>query len=303
MFTGTYRRDFEGDYRCSRGEVRAMLRDQAELSVDEKLLENPIEELNQDSIHAYMNVHRAKNADHPFLRLPVSEYLRSIGAASISRVDGKLYATAAGLLMFGNEYDIVREFPEYFLDFRECLDPTIRWTDRYYSSSGRWSGNVFDFYYGTYNKLAVSIKTPFQMEGMYRIDDTPMHKAVREALVNALTNADYYDRQGVVIIREVNEISFANPGSIRIGKNQMLRGGRSDPRNKTLLKMFNLIDIGERSGSGVPNIFNVWSDAGLEEPEIMEKFNPDRTILRLPLVEKQSAKTVGKNSRQMLEPM
>ena len=26
--------------------------------------------------------------------------------------------------------------------------------------------------------------------------------------------------------------------------------------------MFNLINIGERAGSGVPNIFNVWNDEG-----------------------------------------
>lgn len=39
-------------------------------------------------------------------------------------------------------------------------------------------------------------------------------------------------------------------------------GGESDPRNKSLMKMFNLINIGERAGSGVSNIFNVWNDEG-----------------------------------------
>lgn len=34
----------------------------------------------------------------------------------------------------------------------------------------------------------------------------------------------------------------------------MRLGGESDPRNKALMKMFNLINIGERAGSGVPNI-------------------------------------------------
>ena len=49
---------------------------------------------------------------------------------------------------------------------------------------------------------------------------------------------------------------FENPGYIRTGKIQMRKGGESDPKNKSLMKMFNLINIGERSGSGVPNIFN-----------------------------------------------
>lgn len=32
--------------------------------------------------------------------------------------------------MFGNEYDIVREFNNYFLDYHEQYDPQNRWTDR-----------------------------------------------------------------------------------------------------------------------------------------------------------------------------
>ena len=38
----------------------------------------------------------------------------------------------------------------------------------------------------------------------------------------------------------------------------MLKGCISDPRNKALMKMFNMIGIGERAGSGVPDIFAVW---------------------------------------------
>ena len=59
------------------------------------------------------------------------------------------------------------------------------------------------------------------------------------------------------------------------------------PRNKALFKMFNLIGLGEHAGSGVPDIYKAWHDAGLSEPVVEENFgggNPDRTILTLPLV-------------------
>ena len=56
----------------------------------------------------------------------------------------------------------------------------------------------------------------------------------------------------------------------------------------------NLINIGERAGSGVPNIFNVWADEGWEEPVIEERFDPDRTILSLPFVKKVAEKSGGK---------
>ena len=57
------------------------------------------------------------------------------------------------------------------------------------------------------------------------------------------------------------------------------------------LKMFNLINIGERAGSGVPNIFNVWEDEEWEEPEIIEKFDPDRTVLVLSFIKKVAKKS------------
>ncbi len=127
------------------------------------------------------------------------------------------------------------------------------------------------------------------MEGGFRIDDTPVHRALREALANCIINTDFYGKYGIIIIIENDKLILQNPGYIRLGKEQMRRGGKSDPRNKSLMKMFNMIDIGEHAGSGVPNIFNVW-----EEPIIGESFDPDRTSLILKFVKKQANKTSDK---------
>lgn len=299
IFGGTFRRNFEGDYHCTRLQVKTMLRDQTEKTMDMEILDDvPMEDLNYETIRGYRNRHRTLKEGHPFERLNDYEYLRSIGAAAISVEDKQLHPTAAGMLMFGDEHNIVRRFPEYFLDYRELLDPTIRWTDRLQSSSGEWSGNLFDFYFRVYNKMIKDIKVPFKISGGDRIDDTPVHKAIREALANCLINADYYGVRGVVIKKEPDKMILENPGYIRTGKKQMRLGGESDPRNKALMKMFNLINIGERAGSGVPNIFNVWADEGWAEPEIIERFEPDRTILSLSFVKKE-AKKVG--NKQMNE--
>ena len=295
IFNGTFRRNYEGDYHCTRLQVKAMLRDQTERTMDMEILDKvPMEDLNYDTIHGYRNSHRTLKEGHPFERLNDHEYLRSIGAAAVSEEDRKLHPTAAGMLMFGNEYDIVRHFPEYFLDYREEMNSAIRWTDRLQSSSGEWSGNVCDFYFRVYNKIIKDVKVPFKMVGGERVDDTPVHKALREALANCLINADYHGVRGVVIRKEADKITFANPGYVRTGKKQMRLGGESDPRNKSLMKMFNLINIGERAGSGVPNIFNVWNDEGFVEPEIEERFDPDRTILTLSFAKKQAKKTSDK---------
>ena len=71
--------------------------------------------------------------------------------------------------------------------------------------------------------------------------------------------------------------------------------------------MFNLINIGERAGSGVPNIFNVWEDEGWEEPVIEERFDPDRTVLSLSFLKKEDTKMkkdedfIQKNERCLKE--
>ena len=73
-----------------------------------------LEIFNADSVRGYRNTFASLKDGHPFVRLGDNEFLRSIGAAAISNKDNVLHPTAAGLLMFGNEYDIVRQFPNYF---------------------------------------------------------------------------------------------------------------------------------------------------------------------------------------------
>ena len=102
--------------------------------------------------------------------------------------------------------------------------------------------------------------------------------------------------RGIVIRKDADSIVMENPGSIRTGKAQMLKGGISDPRNKALMKMFNLIGIGERAGSGVPDIYSVWEQQGWKQPEVIEKYGPDRTILKLSFVKKAAIKNGDKKA-------
>ena len=155
-----------------------------------------------------------------------------------------------------------------------------------------------DFYFRVYNKIINNVKVPFKMSGGERIDDTSVYKALREALANCLIHVDYHGLLGIVIRKEADKLILANPGYIRTGKMQMRLGGESDPRNKALMKMFNLINIGERAGSGVPNIFNVWADEGWGEPIIEERFDPDRTVLTLSFVKKRRKKSGEKSNEK-----
>jgi hypothetical protein len=124
---------------------------------------------------------------------------------------------------------------------------------------------------------------PFVLRGFQRIDDTPLHKLLREATVNTLSHADFYGRQGVVIRKDATGFVFSNPGRLRIPKQEAIDGGVSDPRNGVILKIFSLIRYGERAGSGLSNILDVWRKVYHAEPSICEKEGEvDRTILTLP---------------------
>jgi len=219
--------------------------------------------------------------DHVWGSLDDENFLLRLGAVRRGS-DDSMHPTAAGLVMFGNEFEIVREFPDYFLDYRECYDEN-RWTDRIESTSGEWSGNIYDFYFRVYNKLVQDIKTPFKIENGVRIDDSAVHSAIREALANCLINADYHGRQGIVVIKKQDQIQISNPGGFRIDIETAKSGGVSDPRNTTLMKMFNLIDIGERAGSGIPNIYDVWKKQKWNTPVLSESFDPERINLILPI--------------------
>ncbi|MBD5145376.1 MAG: AAA family ATPase [Ruminococcus sp.] len=298
--SGTYRRNGEGDYKCSQEEVKAMLRDAAVRTQDMLVLGNMrLDVFDYDSVHRYRNRMKNYRPGHVWEELDDVDFLYKLGA--VGRDDnGELHPTAAGLLMFGYEYEIVKEYPDYFLDYQEQFDPDNRWTDRIVSSSGDWSGNIYDFYFRVFNKLKQSIKVPFKIENGVRIEDMPVHKALREAIANCLINADYYGKRGVVITQTNDNIKISNPGSFRIGIDEAKAGGVSDPRNTALMKMFNLIDIGERAGSGIPNIYSVWTRQNMTEPEITEAFEPERVTLSLRIKKigdnKSAIKIVDKKS-------
>lgn len=127
------------------------------------------------------------------------------------------------------------------------------------------------------------LKVPFVLKGNQRVDDTPIHKLLREAITNAVVHADFYGRQGLVIQKSEDGYKLSNPGSVRISISEAINGGISDPRNGIMLKMFSLIDFGERAGSGLSGIIKVWERV-YHTPVLLEETHNngvDRTILTL----------------------
>lgn len=279
----TWRRTHTGDHRCTREEVQSMLRDAEATSTDSHIAEDAeMEYIDYETVHKYRGRFEFRNKGHLWNDAADDDFLCFIGAAK-KNADGLLRPTYAGLLMFGKDCWITQILPQFFLDYRQETDPDIRWEDRFVSFTGDWTGNIYDFYIRVYNKLKAALKVPFKLEGIERVDDTPAHEALREAIVNCVTNANFHERRGIVCVWREDALVLANPGDFRIPIEKAMQPGESDPRNATMLKMFSMIDAGERAGSGISKILHGWKEAGYATPFYEEEYGPDRTILTLPL--------------------
>lgn len=279
LASGSFRRNGEGDYHCTSEELKALVRDGGD-DIDRLVLEEfELGSLCEETVVSYRNAFQALRQNHPWNSLADSDFLMCIGAIGRGVRTHQLHPTRAGLLMFGYEYEITREYPSYLLDYRTRLGDR-RWDDRIASMDGTWSGNVYDFWRKVCMKVVEGLPKPFALgPDMHRLEDTPMHAALREGLANMLVHADYYGRRGCVALREPGRITFSNPGSLRMSCDVALQGGTSDPRNATLMRMFNLVGIGERIGSGFDVMRAACTWAELPQPMLKESYNPDCTTL------------------------
>lgn len=284
--TGTYKRHHSGDYRCTEDEVRQMLRDASDDPPDSEILEGfDLDDLDPETLSAYRNRLASRDPDHPFLAQSETGFLDSLGALRRDRRSGREGITLAGLLMFGKERALLDELPRYQLDYQEQLssDPEVRWTYRL-TLDGKWVPNLFNFYYRVFPRLAEGVDLPFKLDRHgTRVEETHVHEALREALVNALVHADHRSSLPTLIVKTKHAFEFANPGRLRVPREQLYRGGVSDPRNPTLQKMFQLIGLSERAGSGLPKILRAWREQDWLRPLISEDLEREQTRFLLPM--------------------
>lgn len=285
--TGTYRRNFEGDYHCTEQEVGRMLSDRAEQPADSRILEGfTLEDLDRTSLQQYRQRFASHKPTHPWLSEDDVGLLTKLGGWRRDRQSGVEGLTVAGILMFGRDEAIREAVPQYHVDYREKLstDPEIRWTDRL-TVDGTWPANLFQFYLRVIQRLAQDLKLPFQLDSdLFRRGETIVHEAIREALVNALIHADYQGQGGIVVEKHKDRFEFSNPGTLLVSFDQLMRGNVSECRNKSLQTMFMMIGGAEKAGSGVDKIFRGWNSQHWRSPMVRELVQPDRVIWVLPMV-------------------
>jgi predicted HTH transcriptional regulator len=281
--TGTYHRKYEGDYRCDEDMVKQMLAEQTHDTRDAILFHDyGIDDIHQETLKTYRQNFANTRPGHPFNDYNDLEFMHHIGGWTKDRQSGQQGLTLAGLLMFGKLRSILDVVPNYIVDYQERPRAVAenRWIDRI-TTDFSWSGNLYDFYRIVTKKLFSDLKIPFQLRDDKRIDDTAVHEALREALVNTLIHADYAGRCSILVVKRPDLFGFRNPGLLRVPRQDVIRGGTSDCRNRNLQKMFQLIGLGEQAGSGLPKIYKNWASQHWRKPELEERTDSNQTVLAL----------------------
>lgn len=279
----TFKRLHDGDRLCDQDTVKRMLAEQQNDERDSRIFPGyTLQDIDKETLLLFKQMLRNKKSNHPFLELNNFDFLNKIGGFKRDRESGNEGLTLAGLLMFGKWEAIQETVPYYFVDYQERPEPKTenRWIDRVVPD-GTWSGNVFDFYRIVYKKITTDLKVPFKLRDGQRIEDSPVHEAIREALINALVHADYMGRVPVLVVKRPDMFGFRNPGLMRISIEDAYTGGISDCRNRLMHQMFLLVGLGERAGSGIPKIIQNWDKQHWRMPYLYEVKEPEQTLMEL----------------------
>ena len=283
-YTGTFKRNHEGDYHASEDEVNAMLRDQKSEGNDGIVLEHyDMEDIDSETLSRYRIMFQNNNPDHVWNQEDNKQFLTMLGGYKKDRSKGIEGLTIAGLLMFGKGISIRERFSNLMMDYRDESNATddMRWGDRV-TYDGTWENNLFNFFMKVSPKLSADLKKPFVLDNQQRIDDTPIHKAIREAFVNMIIHSDYLLDAGTLkILKKQDEFIFTNPGSLKLSVEEIFKGGNSKSRNPNMQLMLRMIGFGDNAGSGIPTILNAWKQADWVEPDLYEDTHLNQVTLTL----------------------
>lgn len=286
-YKGTFKRNNEGDYHAADFEVDGMIRDKNPDGNDGMILEYyTMEDIDKETLRKYRQIVEIRNEGHVWNSLDDRLFLEKIGGYRKDRREEKEGLTLAGLMMFGDGLAIRDEFDNVFMDYRDESEVTseIRWNDRI-TYDGTWENNLFNFFTKVTPKLTADLKKPFKLAGMQRIDETPVHKAVREAFVNLVIHADYLLDAGTLkVIKRADRLEFTNPGILKLPIEDIFQGGNSKPRNPRMQTMLRLIGFGDNAGSGFPAILSAWKSEGWITPELREDTRLNQVTLTLTMV-------------------
>jgi ATP-dependent DNA helicase RecG len=177
-----------------------------------------------------------------------------------------IYATTAGILLFGKEPQHV--FTEAMIicthfkgiEGREAL------------ASIDCNGTLFEQFERAFDFIINRLSKSFTIEGPRRKEVLEIpEQAIREALLNMIVHRNYHQKSPSKIAIYQNRIEFFSPGTFFGPMNaQNLKLGLSFIRNAAICKAFREAEYLGKMGSGFIAIFKTYEERSLKMPSIIE---------------------------------
>ena len=286
--TNAYTRCNTGDHKLSSSELRTLLSSYNN-NQDSKIIPNTsLSELHLPTLEKFRQYIKNHNSTSRLLALDDLSLLKNINAYQVdvrNKIEGLTYA---GLLMFGQTHIIRSVLPHYFLEYKS--KETDQRYDERVTCDDLEEGNLFEFYLKVAPKLSDLAKNKhFALNHLTRTEDNLITLALREAFINTLTHADYFNERVTIKISQAsNTLVFENPGAMLVSLIDAQNGVKSECRNSILHNMFRKIGLCEREGKGIETIFKNCKEELLTMPLL--NTDEEKTTLTLTLQDSEFIK-------------
>ena len=272
--------------------------------LDTKVLQNYwLDDLDLETINEYKRLLINRSSYQNYQDLDLQPFLERIGVISKDyNGTGKKGLTVGGLLFFGKNNAIIHKFPEFQLEFFDQTSTTKRWDNRI--SSVAQNLNIFSFYQATTVALFRTINNQFELdERMVRKNtSSAMEIALREALLNMLMHANYYEKNSIRVYAKFNYYEFSNPGKMMIPVDEFFTSNLSKTRNPVISKLFVQLGLGERAGHGGEKIYESAIKNNYRVPEISTDENQTKLkIWKVDFADSFSNQEINNRERSVLK--
>jgi ATP-dependent DNA helicase RecG len=204
------------------------------------------EDLDSDSINIFREMWMRKSGNPNLKNLSDKQLLKDIGAIEDKNI------TYAALILFGKPLSLRK-----FLAQAEVIFE--------YRSSGvtgpaqqriEYTQGFFSFYDDLWNKINLRNDLQHFQDGLF-IWDIPTfnEKAIREAILNAVSHRDYREGGSIWVKQYPRKIIIASPGGFLSGITPSNMLWKQHPRNRRIADIFNKCGLVERAGQGADRIF------------------------------------------------
>lgn len=238
----------------------ALIQELKRFAANQSYDEQPMTTLNSDSIDFKV----ASDFFDP-IRTLNSQHLKTLRI--LVEHQGKTVPTIAGILLFGKKRE--EYFPDAWIQAGRFLGGD--------KSNIQDSLEIHSYPIAAIEEAFGFVKKhatiAFEIDAAKRTEHWNIpFKAVREAIINAVTHADY-SQQGAPIRLSIfhDRLEIENPGLLPFGLTiEEISQGVSKLRNRVIGRIFNELKLVERWGSGIQRIISACEENGLEKPKFEE---------------------------------